>query len=73
MICVLFLFHFRSALVVVFSLPLGILVAFIVMYQQGLNANIMSLGGLALGVGMLVDNAIVVLESITRCREEGDS
>ena len=43
------------------------------MYLTGVSLNVMSLGGLALGIGMLVDNAIVVLESITRCREEGDS
>ncbi|MCC6408294.1 MAG: efflux RND transporter permease subunit [Planctomycetes bacterium] len=54
------------------SLPLSVIVTFAPMYLWGVSLNIMSLGGLALGVGMVVDNAIVVLESITRCRDEGD-
>ena len=63
-ICVLFLFHFRSSLVVILSLPVGILTAFIIMYQQGLNANIMSLGGIAIAIGAMVDGAIVMVENV---------
>lgn len=63
-ICALFLFHFRSSLVVILSLPVGILAAFIVMYQQGLNANIMSLGGIAIAIGAMVDGAIVMVENV---------
>ncbi|WP_020407225.1 efflux RND transporter permease subunit [Hahella ganghwensis] len=69
LICVLFLFHIRSSLVVVFSLPLGILAAFIVMYQQGLNANIMSLGGIAIAIGAMVDGAIVMIENVHKHME----
>ena len=63
-VCALFLFHFRSSLVVILSLPVGILAAFIVMYQQGLNANIMSLGGIAIAIGAMVDGAIVMVENV---------
>jgi Cu(I)/Ag(I) efflux system membrane protein CusA/SilA len=59
----LFLLHLRSSLVVVISLPLGILIAFIVMRYQGLNANIMSLGGIAIAIGDMVDGAIVMVEN----------
>ncbi len=59
----LFLLHLRSALVIIISLPLGILVAFIVMRYQGLNANIMSLGGIAIAIGDMVDGAIVMVEN----------
>ncbi len=62
-VCLLFLFHLRSALVVIISLPIGILVAFIVMQQQGINANIMSLGGIAIAIGTMVDAAIVMIEN----------
>ena len=62
-VCVLFLFHFRSAFVAIVSLPLGILVAFTVMYYQGVNANIMSLGGIAIAVGAMVDAAVVMIEN----------
>ena len=62
-VCVLFLFHFRSALVAIISLPLGILMAFIVMYYQGVNANIMSLGGIAIAIGAMVDAAVVMIEN----------
>ncbi len=72
LICVLFLFHFRSSLVVMFSLPLGILAAFIVMYQQGLNANIMSLGGIAIAIGAMVDGAIVMIENVHKHMERSD-
>ena len=63
-ICLLFLFHFRSSLVVVFSLPIGVMIAFIIMRFQGINANIMSLGGIAIGVGVMVDAAIILIENM---------
>ncbi|PKO29418.1 MAG: CusA/CzcA family heavy metal efflux RND transporter [Betaproteobacteria bacterium HGW-Betaproteobacteria-9] len=63
LVCALFLFHLRSALVAIVSLPLGILVAFIVMQQQGVNANIMSLGGIAIAIGAMVDAAVVMIEN----------
>ncbi|WP_066015199.1 efflux RND transporter permease subunit [Endozoicomonas atrinae] len=62
-ICALFLMHFRSSLVIVISLPLGILGAFVIMYLQGLNANIMSLGGIAVAIGSMVDGSIVMIEN----------
>ena len=64
LICAVFLFHLRSSAVIVLSLPLGVLVAFIVMRLQGLNANIMSLGGIAIAVGAMVDSAIVMIENV---------
>lgn len=64
LVCVIFLFHVRSSLVAVISLPVGILVAFIVMYLQGLNANIMSLGGIAIAIGAMIDGAIVLIENL---------
>ena len=64
LICALFLFHFRSSLVIVLSLPLGILTAIIVMNAQGINANIMSLGGIAIAIGAMVDAAIVMIENL---------
>ncbi|WP_036826722.1 efflux RND transporter permease subunit, partial [Photobacterium sanctipauli] len=63
-VCALFLFHFRSSLVVIISLPIGILSAFIVMHWQGINANIMSLGGIAIAIGAMVDGAIVMIENV---------
>ena len=63
-VCAIFLFHMRSALVVVISLPIGILVAILIMYYQGINANIMSLGGIAIAVGAMVDAAIVMIENV---------
>jgi len=63
LVCVVFLFHLRSAFVAIVSLPLGVLAAFIVMQQQGINANIMSLGGIAIAVGAMVDAAIVMIEN----------
>ncbi len=63
LVCAVFLFHLRSSLVVIISLPVGILVAFIVMKLQGMNANIMSLGGIAIAIGAMVDAAIVMIES----------
>jgi Cu(I)/Ag(I) efflux system membrane protein CusA/SilA len=63
LVCLVFLIHLRSSLVAIVTLPLGILVAFIVMYYQGVNANIMSLGGIAIAVGAMVDAAIVMIEN----------
>jgi Cu(I)/Ag(I) efflux system membrane protein CusA/SilA len=63
-VCAAFLFHLRSALVVVFTLPVGMLAAFIVMHLQGINANIMSLGGIAIALGAMVDAAIVMIENV---------
>jgi Cu(I)/Ag(I) efflux system membrane protein CusA/SilA len=63
LVCFAFLFHLRSALVAIVSLPLGILAAFIVMHYQGINANIMSLGGIAIAIGAMVDAAIVMIEN----------
>ncbi len=62
-VCWLFLFHLRSALVAIVSLPLGILAAFIVMRQQGVNADILSLGGIAIAIGAMVDAAVVMIEN----------
>lgn len=62
-ICVLFLLHLRSAFVAVISLPVSILIAFIVMYYMNINANIMSLGGIAIAIGVLVDAAVVMTEN----------
>ena len=63
LVCALFLWHLRSSLVAIVSLPLGVLIAFIVMRQQGVNANIMSLGGIAIAVGAMVDGAVVMIEN----------
>jgi len=62
-VCAVFLFHLRSAFVAVLSLPLGVLAAFIVMRYQGVNANIMSLGGIAIAIGAMIDAAIVMIEN----------
>ncbi len=63
LVCLIFLFHIRSAFVAIVSLPLGILISFIIMNQQGINANIMSLGGIAIAIGAMVDAAIVMIEN----------
>ncbi len=63
LVCVLFLGHLRSALVAIISLPLGIVAAFVVMHIQGINANIMSLGGIAIAIGAMVDAAVVMIEN----------
>jgi Cu(I)/Ag(I) efflux system membrane protein CusA/SilA len=63
LVCLAFLFHLRSALVAIVSLPLGVLIAFIVMHEQGIAANIMSLGGIAIAIGAMVDAAIVMIEN----------
>ena len=62
-VCLLFLGHLRSSLVAVISLPLGVLLAFIVMHWQGVNANLMSLGGIAIAIGTMVDAALVMIEN----------
>ena len=62
-VCFIFLFHLRSAFVAIISLPLGILSAFVVMHYQGVNANIMSLGGIAIAIGAMVDAAVVMIEN----------
>jgi Cu(I)/Ag(I) efflux system membrane protein CusA/SilA len=64
LVCAIFLFHLRSSAVIVLSLPLGVLVAFIIMRVQGINANIMSLGGIAIAIGAMVDSAIVMIENV---------
>src|SRR5919106_4099938 len=63
LVCIVFLLHFRSAFVAIVTLPLGILMAFIVMFYQGVNANIMSLGGIAIAIGAMVDAAVVMIEN----------
>ena len=63
LVCVLFLFHLRSAFVAIVTLPLGILASFIVMHHQGVNANVMSLGGIAIAIGAMVDAAVVMIEN----------
>lgn len=68
LVCLVFLLHLRSALVAVVVLPVGILAAFIVMHLQGLNANIMSLGGIAIAIGTMIDGAIVLVENLHRHR-----
>lgn len=72
LILFLFLRDVRSTVIVGISIPVSVLVTFAPLNLFGVSLNIMSLGGLALGIGMLVDNSIVVLESIDRCRQEGD-
>ena len=72
LVCAVFLFHLRSALVIVISLPIGILTAFIVMHQMGINANIMSLGGIAIAIGAMVDAAIVMIENVHKHMENED-
>jgi len=63
LICLLFLMHARSALVAIISLPVGILLAFVIMQWQGISANIMSLGGIAIAIGAMIDGAIVMIEN----------
>jgi len=70
LVCAAFLFHFRSSLVVLVSLPVGIFAAFIVMSWQGINANIMSLGGIAIAIGAMVDGAIVMIENVHKHMEK---
>ena len=70
LVCAVFLFHLRSSAVIIVSLPVGILVAFIIMHQQGINANIMSLGGIAIAIGAMVDAAIVMIENVHKHIEQ---
>ncbi|WP_394193766.1 efflux RND transporter permease subunit [Pseudoalteromonas atlantica] len=70
LICIVFLFHVRSSLVAIITLPLGILTAFIIMYWQGINANIMSLGGIAIAIGAMTDGAIVMIENMHKHMEK---
>ncbi|MEN3038168.1 MAG: efflux RND transporter permease subunit [Candidatus Kryptonium sp.] len=69
-VCLLFLFHFTSGLVAIFTLPTAILISFIVMKIQGINANIMSLGGIAVAIGAMVDAAIVMIENAHKHLEQ---
>lgn len=69
-VCLLFLFHFRSALVAILPIPISVLLAFVVMRAQGLGMNIMSLGGIAISIGVLVDASIVMVENVHRHIEE---
>ncbi len=69
LVCMVFLFHIRSSLVAIISLPVGILSAFIIMHLQGLNANIMSLGGIAIAIGAMIDGAIVLIENMHKHME----
>jgi Cu(I)/Ag(I) efflux system membrane protein CusA/SilA len=68
-VCMIFLFHMRSSMVAIISLPIGILSAFIIMRIQGLNANIMSLGGVAIAIGAMIDGAIVMIENMHKHME----
>ncbi|MFT6269187.1 MAG: Cu(I)/Ag(I) efflux system membrane protein CusA/SilA [Alphaproteobacteria bacterium] len=70
LVCMAFLFHIRSSLVAIISLPVGMLIAFIIMYAQGINANIMSLGGIAIAIGAMVDGAIVMTENMHKHMEK---
>lgn len=70
LVCAAFLFHIRSSIVAVISLPIGILVSFIIMYWQGVNANIMSLGGIAIAIGAMTDGAIVMIENMHKHMEK---
>ncbi|SLM31379.1 RndA [Desulfamplus magnetovallimortis] len=63
LICIVFLLHFRSAFVAIFTLPVGILMAFLIIYPLGINANIMSLGGIAIAIGVMVDASVVLVEN----------
>ncbi len=72
LILFLFLHELKSTMLIGVAIPISVIASFLPMFMRGITLNIMSLGGLALGVGMLVDNSIVVLESIFRCKEEGD-
>lgn len=72
LVLLLFLKEMSTTSIISISIPLSVIATFACMFSAGTTLNIMSLGGLALGIGMLVDNSIVVLESIVRCREEGD-
>uniref|UniRef100_UPI002600839B efflux RND transporter permease subunit n=1 Tax=uncultured Paraglaciecola sp. TaxID=1765024 RepID=UPI002600839B len=70
LVCAVFLFHLRSSIVAIITLPIGILVSFIIMYWQGINANIMSLGGIAIAIGAMTDGAIVMIENMHKHMEK---
>lgn len=70
LVCFVFLFHFRSSLVAIISLPIAVIMAFIIMHWQGLNANIMSLGGIAIAIGAMIDGAIVMIENMHKKLED---
>jgi Cu(I)/Ag(I) efflux system membrane protein CusA/SilA len=72
LVCIIFLMHVRSSFVVIISLPIGILAAFVVMNVQGINANIMSLGGIAVAIGTMIDGAIVMIENMHKHMEKTD-
>ena len=74
-ICLIFLLHFRSAFVAIFTLPVGILMAFIAMKILGINANIMSLSGIAIAIGVMVDASVVLVENAHKhlARDTGES
>ena len=72
LVCILFLLHFRSSLVAITTLPIAVLMAFIVMHSQGINSNIMSLGGIAIAVGAMVDAAIIMIENAHKHIEQDD-
>ncbi len=72
LVCIIFLLHFRSAFVGIFTLPVGVLISFIIMERQGINANIMSLGGIAIAVGAMIDAAIVMIENAHKHIEHDD-
>jgi Cu(I)/Ag(I) efflux system membrane protein CusA/SilA len=72
LVCMAFLFHVRSALVAILTIPLGVLLSFVVMYYQGLNANIMSLGGIAIAIGAMIDASIVMIENAHKHLERDD-
>jgi len=72
LVCIIFLLHFRSSLVAIIMLPVGILASLIVMYLMGINANIMSLGGIAIAIGAMIDGAIVMIENAHKHIEKGE-
>jgi Cu(I)/Ag(I) efflux system membrane protein CusA/SilA len=72
LVCIIFLLHFRSSLVAIVMLPVGILISLIVMYLMGINANIMSLGGIAIAIGAMIDGAIVMIENAHKHIEKGE-
>ena len=71
LVCILFLLHFRSSIVAILTLPVGVLMAFLVMRALGMNANIMSLGGIAIAVGVMVDASVVMVENLHKHKEKG--
>ncbi len=76
LVCIVFLLHFPSSMVAVFTLPLGILISFIIMNAKGVNANIMSLGGIAIAIGVMVDAAVVLVENFHKYlqkKKEGEN